>query len=326
LRYPVKGWGVALVIFSISVFSLNISWIDVGGNPLRMKLTPFGLLLIDSINGKVILTDENERTEIGEFSFPVWADICCGGVYVTDIKGSKVVLWRNGKTEKSVYVPKPEMIKHKDRKIFVSDGNKILVFDENLKKLRTIEFPSKSVYFDVENDKLVHLEYWADHPDITVIDMNSNERYSYDFGLKRPFRYIHMGGKIVIQDFMGKVVIISGVDRKILNVGNFSYGLTNDGKKLYLSSLIESKITVINLENFLIRKFNVPSPVGSIGYCCGYLVACGVFEDEVYILKDEKLVKTIRGCDCPLMVESDSSYVYVLCSDNGKVLKLDFSR
>ncbi len=317
-----------LVLLTVShlVFSLYISFQNVGGHPLRMRMTPYGLVVIDSVNGVVKLLENGVViSQIDDLQFPVWADVCCGGIYISELKKSRVLLWKAGKIEKWVRVPRPEMLLAKDERIYVSSDNDVYIFDKNLNLLKKLSFPAKSVYFSVDNNRIIHLEYWGDHPDITIASLKGSYRESIDLGLSKPFQYANVDGKTFVLDFLGKLATMVGGEKRILRVGRFSYGMTFNRKNVYVSSLVESFLREINVKTLRQRFIRIPSPAGAIESCCGYLVACGVFKNEVYILKDG-LIKTIKGCDYPLMTVSDPPFVYVLCSDSGKVLKIDFSR
>ena len=291
---------------------------------MRMRLTTYGLLIVNSIEGKVTLLKEKEKIEIDGFKFPVWADACCGGIYVTDLKSSSVFLYKNGKIVKAVKIPKPEMVKIWNGKVFVSDGNKVHIFDANLEEVRTYEFPSKSVYFYLISGRLFHMEYWGDHPDVTVVDLNSDERISYDFGMKRPFRVVKSEQALIFLDYMGKLVVLKGLDRKTFTLPSFTYGMAVDKDRVFVSTFSKPELYVIDTNDMKLRRIRIPSPAGSLESCCGRLIACGIFEDEVYVLKDGKLEKRIE-CEYPIMVEPDPPFVYVLCSDSGEVLKLDLA-
>ena len=312
------------LIVPMLALSIEFSRIHIGGTPMRMRLTPYGLLIVDSIGGRVVLLREGEKIEIDGFRFPVWADACCGGIYVTDLKSSSVFLYKNGKIVKTVKIPKPEMVKIWNERVFVSDGNKIHILDKDLIKIRTYEFPSRSVYFYLISGKLFHMEYWGDHPDVTVVDLNSGERISHDFGMKRPFRVVKSGHALVFLDYMGKLVVLKGLDRKTFTLPSFTYGMTVDKDRVFVSTLSKPEIYVIDTNDMKLRRIRIPSPAGSLENCCGRLIACGIFEDEVYVLKNEKIEKRIE-CEYPIMVEPDPPFVYVLCSDSGEVLKLDLS-
>ena len=313
-----------LLITPILALSIEISRIHIGGVPMRMRLTPYGLLVIDSIEGRVVLLKESERIEIDGFRFPVWADACCGGIYITDLKSSSVFLYKNGRIVKAVKIPKPEMVKIWNEKVFVSDGDKVHILDKDLKMLRTYEFPSKSVYFYLISGKLFHMEYWGDHPDVTVVDLSSGERVSYDFGMKRPFKVVKSRRALIFLDYMGKLVVLKGLDRKVFTLPPFTYGMAVEGDRVFISTLSKREIYVVDTSNVKLERIKIPSPAGSLESCCGRLIACGIFEDEVYVLKDGKLEKTIE-CEYPIMIEPDPPFVYVLCSDSGEVLKLDLS-
>ncbi len=291
-----------------------------------MRVTPYGLVLVDSLDGYVkLLEDGKTLVDIENLDFPVWADTCCGGIYTSELKRSRVILWKGGKFLKWARVPKPEMLKAEDSRIFVSSGKYVYVFDKDLNLLKKLKFPSSSVYFYVNGDKIVHLEYWGSHPDITIASVFGNYRESIDLGLSRPFRYLKIDGKELILDYRGKLAVLHGGMKKILRVGRFSYGMALSGNSIFVSSLVEKFIRRIDLETLHQSFLKIPSPAGDIAYCCSNLVMCGIFKNEVYVY-DGRSLKTIRGCEYPLMVEPDPPYVYVLCSDSGGVLKIDFSR
>ncbi len=313
-----------MILLTLGIaFSIDIEWIEIGGRPLRMRLTPIGLLVVDSLGGRVV---SPENFEITGLSFPVWADYCCGRVYVTDLKKSRVIAWRDGKIVGEAFVKRPEMIVARNGKIFVTDESRVHVFDRDLKKLKTFEFPSESVYINVSAGRLVHLEYWGNHPDVTFVGLESFERTTLDLGLERPFRYLEIDGTVVILDYMGRLAIRWGGKWKILRIGRYSYGLASDGRRVFTSSLVEGGIRVFDLEGQRRSFWKLPSPAGDVDFCCGRVVACGIFSDEVYVVRDGKIEKRIRGCDYPLMITSDPPVVYVLCSDSGKVLRIDFSK
>ena len=334
--HTIKGWRVIeksvrlffsfILMFSTVFFGFRTTFYSLGGHPLRMRLTPYGLLVIDSLKGYAKLLENGEvLVDIESLDFPVWADLCCGGIYISDLKKSRILLWKDGRVLKWARVPRPEMVKVKDNRIFVSSGKIVYVFDKDLNLLKKMIFPSSSVYFYIGDDRIIHLEYWGKHPDITIASLFGKYRESLDFGLSKPFRYEELNGRKLILDYMGKLVVLRGGMKKILRVGRYSYGMAISENSVFVSSLVEKFVRKIDLETLHQRFIKTPSPIGDMEYCCGDLIMCGIFADEVYIY-DGKSLKTIRGCDYPLMVESDPPYVYVLCSDSGKVLKIDFSK
>ncbi len=305
---------------------MTLTFYEVGGHPLRMRVTSYGLIVVDSLEGSVkLLEDGKILVEINDLNFPVWADVCCGGVYISELKSSRIVLWKSGEILKSARVPRPEMLKIKGERIFVSSGRDIYILSKDLKLLRRLSFPSSSVYFYISGDKLVHLEYWGNHPDITISSISASYRMSLDFGLSKPFRYEELDGRTLILDYLGKLVVMNGGIKRVLMVGRYSYGMAFSKDLVFVSSLVESFVRKIDLKTLHQSFIKIPSPAGDIEYCCGNLVMCGIFKDEVYMF-DGRSIKTIRGCKYPLMAESDPPYVYVLCSDSGKILKIDFSK
>lgn len=325
-KKSVRILSVFFLLLSSLVFCFSTEFYKTGGHPLRMRLTPYGLIVVDSLGGSVkLLEDGKILVDLKNLDFPVWADTCCGGIYISELKSSRVILWKDGRISNWARVPRPEMLKIKDDKIFVSSGKYVYVFDKNLRLLKRLLFPSSSVYFYVSGNRIIHLEYWGDHPDMTIASVFGRYRESLDLGLSKPFRYLEIDGKELILDYMGKLAVLRGGMKKILRVGRFSYGMAFSKDSIFVSSLVEKFIRKIDLKSFRQSFLKIPSPAGDITYCCSNLVMCGVFKDEVYVYNGNSL-KTIRGCEYPLMIRSDPPYVYVLCSDSGGILKIDFSR
>ena len=319
-----------LLILPLLSFSYSLKCFRVGEVPLRFWEGKGVFTIVDSLHGKVFSLIGNEVFKMEGFKFPVWAIYAGGSYYVSDIKAGKVFkISKKGKVERSLSLPRPEMIKIHNGRIYVSSGRSLYEISKDLKILRRWTFEARSVYFYFKNDLLLWLNYWKEKnmSDVQVIDLKSGKEVrKIRANLSRPFRFMEIGkGRSVLLDYgSGDLVILENLSPiKRIDLPRFSYGLTFFKGKILVSNLSKNFIYVVDPDSFSVRRIKTPHPFADLAVFGENVAAAAIFNGEVTIMNLQGEVVYRKRCSYPVMLKRIQNGVAFLCSDDGKICLLN---
>lgn len=179
-----------------------------------------------------------------------------------------------------------------------------------------------STYFVPTKKGIAYLCYWKDDDEPDVIYLHRGSMDFVHLGLTRPLRYIEGASGDYVLDYRNGwlVKLVNGSVVWKRNLPDFAYGVSFYGSDLAVASLVSPVVSVVDRDGN-VRQISVPHPVLYLEEIGNYLVALSVEAEEIYLIKNDRVVQTVKTGKYPLKIFKISEREFaVLCTDSGELI------
>lgn len=331
LRYKL-GTAALLVSLIVSVFAgiLETERIELNVNPLRGTINEGVITLVDSLKREVVAVDALSKRVTARFtgfSYPVWGMYLEGNFYVTDMfEGKFIELTPSGKRKREILLGgDPTVFLYHNGVFYISLFSQGTLVGMDLRSFKVVEryrTGVSSTYFVPTSKGIAYLCYWRNEDDPDVIYLRYGSMTSVRLGLSRPLRYVEGSSGDYVLDYRNGwlVKLVNGKVVWEKNLPDFAYGISFYGPDLAVASLVSPVISVVD-RNGSVRQINVPHPVLYLEEIGNYLVALSVEAEEIYLIKNDRVVQTVKTGKYPLKIFKISEKEFaVLCTDSGELI------
>ncbi|WP_101513369.1 hypothetical protein [Thermotoga sp. SG1] len=330
LRYKL---GVAALLVSLIAIAcagiLETKRIALNMNPMRGTINEGVITLVDSLKREIVSIDSNSKSIISRFtgfSYPAWGMYVEGKWYVTDMfEGKFIEISSENRRREITLGGDPTTFLYHNGIFYISLFSQGILVGVDRRTFRVVEryrTGVSSTYFVPTKKGIAYLCYWKDDDEPDVIYLHRGNMDSVRLGLARPLRYIEGASGDYVLDYRNGwlVKLVNGKVVWKRNLPDFAYGISFHSSDLAISSLVSPVISVVD-RNGNVRQISVPHPVLYLEEVGDYLVALSVEAEEIYLIKNDRVVQTVKTGKYPLKIFKISEREFaVLCTDSGELI------
>jgi len=330
LRYKL---GVAALLVSLIAIAcagiLETKRIVLGMNPMRGTINEGVITLVDSLKREIVSIDSNSKSIVARFtgfSYPVWGMYVEGKWYVTDMfEGKFIEISSENRRREITLGGDPTTFLYHNGIFYISLFSQGILVGVDRKTFRVVEryrTGVPSTYFVPTKKGIAYLCYWKDDDEPDVIYLHRGSMDFVHLGLTRPLRYIEGASGDYVLDYRNGwlVKLVNGSVVWKRNLPDFAYGVSFYGSDLAVASLVSPVVSVVDRDGN-VRQISVPHPVLYLEEIGNYLVALSVEAEEIYLIKNDRVVQTVKTGKYPLKIFKISEREFaVLCTDSGELI------
>ncbi|PLV56021.1 hypothetical protein AS006_05495 [Thermotoga sp. SG1] len=298
-------------------------------NPMRGTINEGVITLVDSLKREIVSIDSNSKSIISRFtgfSYPAWGMYVEGKWYVTDMfEGKFIEISSENRRREITLGGDPTTFLYHNGIFYISLFSQGILVGVDRRTFRVVEryrTGVSSTYFVPTKKGIAYLCYWKDDDEPDVIYLHRGNMDSVRLGLARPLRYIEGASGDYVLDYRNGwlVKLVNGKVVWKRNLPDFAYGISFHSSDLAISSLVSPVISVVD-RNGNVRQISVPHPVLYLEEVGDYLVALSVEAEEIYLIKNDRVVQTVKTGKYPLKIFKISEREFaVLCTDSGELI------
>ncbi|MCD6551715.1 hypothetical protein [Thermotoga sp.] len=331
LRYKL---GIATLLVSLTVLAyagiLETKRIVLNMNPMRGTINEGVITLVDSLKREIVSINSRSKRIIARFtgfSYPVWGMYIDGKWYVTDMfEGKFTELSSTGRRRREITLGgDPTTFLYHNGIFYISlfsQGTLVGVDRRTFRVVERYHLGVPSTYFVPTKKGIAYLCYWKNTNEPDVVYLYRGSMNPVRLGLSRPLRYIEGASGDYVLDYRNGW-LVKLIDRRIVwkrNLPDFAYGISFYGSDLAVASLVSPVVSVVD-RNGSVKQINVPHPVLYLEEIGDYLVALSVEAEEIYLIKNDRVVQTMKTGRYPLKIFKISEKEFaVLCTDSGELI------
>ncbi|AJG41671.1 hypothetical protein TRQ7_09525 [Thermotoga sp. RQ7] len=298
-------------------------------NPMRGTINEGVITLVDSLKREIVSIDSNSKSIVARFtgfSYPVWGMYVEGKWYVTDMfEGKFIEISSENRRREITLGGDPTTFLYHNGIFYISLFSQGILVGVDRKTFRVVEryrTGVPSTYFVPTKKGIAYLCYWKDDDEPDVIYLHRGSMDFVHLGLTRPLRYIEGASGDYVLDYRNGwlVKLVNGSVVWKRNLPDFAYGVSFYGSDLAVASLVSPVVSVVDRDGN-VRQISVPHPVLYLEEIGNYLVALSVEAEEIYLIKNDRVVQTVKTGKYPLKIFKISEREFaVLCTDSGELI------